>query len=179
MGRGLDVDVHSVVSVFVSRWDRAVAEKVPDTLRNRLGIAVSQQIYRAHRDLLESERWQRLAGLGARPQRLLFASTGVKDTRLPETFYVNSLVAPNTINTLPEKTLKALVAIDQLHETLPRDGGDCDEVLAQFTSSGIHVGQLANELQSDGARAFVESWKSMLSVIGDKSSAQKEARHLC
>jgi transaldolase len=171
MAAGLDLDVRSVASVFVSRWDKAVADRVPDPLSNYLGVAVGQQIYRAYRNMLDSERWQRLASYGARPQRLLFASTGVKDPNLSETFYVAALAAPNTINTLPEKTLVAFQQHGQLNGTLPRSGGNCEEILAQFRRSGIDLEQVAVELQREGARAFHESWQNMLASIYKKGSA--------
>lgn len=171
LAAGLDIDVRSVASVFVSRWDKAVAEKVPESLRNQLGIAVGQQVYGAFRDMLDSGRWQRLASYGARAQRLLFASTGVKDPKLSETLYVTALAAPNTINTMPEKTLIAFQERGQLSGTLPRNGGDFRLVLAQIKESGIDLDQVAAELQTEGARAFDESWKNMLVAIGKKGKA--------
>jgi transaldolase len=169
MSAGLDTDVRSVASVFVSRWDKAVAEKVPESLRNQLGIAVGQQVYGAYRDMLDSERWQRLASYGARAQRLLFASTGVKDPKLSEALYVTALAAPNTINTMPEKTLIAFQEHGQLSGTLPRNGGNFEQVLAQIRESGIDLDQVAAELQGEGARAFYESWKKMLVAIHNKA----------
>src|SRR5881397_198151 len=134
---GLDPAVHSVASVFISRWDAAVAEQVPEELRNRLGIAVAKHAYRAYRELLDSERWQRLANEGARPQRLLWASTGTKDPEASDVLYIEALAAPFTINTMPDKTLLAFADHGQVGEPLPADWGDADEVLAQFAAAGI------------------------------------------
>jgi transaldolase len=162
---GLSPDVRSVASVFLSRWDGATIDKVPDTLRDKLGIAVGQQVYKAYRDTLESDRWQRLANFGARPQRLLFASTGTKDPKAPDVLYINALAAPNTINTIPEKTLLAFGEHGKVTGTLPRDGGDCESVLADFIKAGIDLDQLAQDLQLQGAKSFVESWKKLLDSI--------------
>jgi transaldolase len=165
---GLSPDIRSVASVFLSRWDGATMEKVPDQLRDKLGIAVGQQVYKAYRDILASDRWQRLANFGARPQRLLFASTGTKDPKASDVLYIAALAAPNTINTMPEKTLLAFGDHGTLAGTLPRDGGDCETVLNDFRKAGIDLEQLATDLQSNGAKSFDESWQNLLSAIKSK-----------
>jgi transaldolase len=162
---GLSPDVRSVASVFLSRWDGATMDKVPDSLRTKLGIAIGQQVYKAYRDMLGSDRWQRLASFGARPQRLLFASTGTKDPKASDVLYINALAAPNTINTIPEKTLLAFSDHGSVSGTLPRDGGDCERVLADFESAGIDLVKLAADLQSQGSKAFDESWNKLLDAI--------------
>jgi len=162
---GLSPDVRSVASVFLSRWDGATMDKVPDALLDKLGIAVGQQVYKAYRDTLESDRWQRLANFGARPQRLLFASTGTKDTKASDVLYINALAAPNTINTMPEKTLLAFSEHGKVTGTLPRNGGDCESVLADFRKAGIDFDKLAADLQSQGAKSFDKSWKKLLDAI--------------
>lgn len=171
IGAGLDAKVSSVASLFVSRWDRAVADKVPGTLRNKLGIAISQRTYRAYRELLGSARWQKLAAQGAQPQRLLWASTGVKDPVASPTMYVEALAAPATVNTMPEKTLLAFAASGKLGGCMRADGGNAEEVLQQFAAAGIDVDQLAATLQQDGARSFVKSWGELLRRIAEKSGA--------
>ncbi|MGA8195646.1 MAG: transaldolase [Acetobacteraceae bacterium] len=168
---GLSPDVRSVASVFVSRWDKATLDKVPQDLRDRLGIAVSQQSYKAYRDLLDSERWQRLEGWGARPQRLLFASTSTKDPQASDVLYVGALAAPNTVNTIPEETLLAFGNHGQVDRAMPRDGGDAEQVLVAITRAGVDVGALARELQDEGAKGFVDSWKDLLGAIETKSKA--------
>jgi transaldolase len=167
----LDPDVRSVASVFVSRWDKATLDKVPAELSDRLGIAVSQQCYKAYRDLLESERWQRLEGRGARPQRLLFASTSTKDPKASDVLYVGALAAPNTINTMPEETLLAFGEHGSVDRAIPRDGGDAEQVLVAITRAGVDVGALARQLQDEGAKGFVDSWKELLGAIETKSKA--------
>ncbi|HUA60124.1 MAG TPA: transaldolase, partial [Verrucomicrobiae bacterium] len=162
---GLNPNVASVASVFVSRWDVAVESRAPEPLRNRLGIAVAMRIYQAYRSLLDSPRWQRIDNAGARPQRLLWASTGTKDPRASDILYAKALAAPFTVNTMPENTLNALAAHTELGAILPADGGDCEEVLAQFTKAGIDVDALAARLQDEGARAFVKSWSELMQVI--------------
>jgi transaldolase len=166
---GLSPDVRSVASIFVSRWDVAVAEKVPAELRNTLGVAVSKQAYKAYRDILESDRFQRLENLGARPQRLLFASTGTKDKSAPDTLYINNLAAPNTVNTMPEATLLALADHGATATALPRDGGDAQAMLAKHRAAGIDINVLAAQLQSNGAKSFVKSWQELLAAIESKS----------
>ena len=165
---GLSPDVRSVASVFLSRWDGATMDKVPDPLKDKLGIAIGQRVYKAYRDVLDSDRWQRLANFGARPQRLLFASTGTKDPKASDVLYISGLAAPNTINTMPEKTLLAFGDHGKLAGTLPRDGGDCENVLASFQKAGINIDQLAADLQSQGAKSFDESWKNLLGAIESK-----------
>ena len=166
---GLDPMVPSVASIFVSRWDVAVADQVSPELRNRLGIAVATDAYRAYRELLDSERWQRLANQGARPQRLLFASTGTKDPDASDTLYVDALAAPFTINTMPDKTLLAFADHGEATDPLPADGGDADHVLGEFESAGVDVSELAARLQREGAEAFDKSWKELLQSIEEKS----------
>jgi len=165
---GLSPDVRSVASVFLSRWDGATIDKVPDALHDKLGIAVGQQVYKAYRDMLESDLWQRLANFGARPQRLLFASTGTKDPKASDVLYINALAAPNTINTMPEKTLLAFGEHGHVTGTLPRDGGDSERTLADFRKAGIDLDKLAADLQSQGAKVFDESWSKLLDAIKAK-----------
>lgn len=168
---GLDPDVRSVASVFVSRWDKATAEQVAEGLRNRLGVAVGALCYRAYRDLKDSDRWQRLENLGARPQRLLFASTGTKDPNASDVLYVEGLVAPNTIDTLPEETLTAFVDHGRVRGLLPRDAGDADEVIVAYAREGIDLDSLAAELQVEGAKAFSESWQNLNAAVAAKMGA--------
>ena len=170
---GLEPFVGSVASVFISRWDAAVASKVPAALRNQLGIAIAKRTYKACRSLLGSPRWQRVYNLGARPQRLLWASTGTKDPSASDILYIKALAAPFTVNTMPEDTLKALAEHTELGELLPADGGDCEEVLAQFAKAGIDVDALAAQLQDEGAKAFVKSWNDLMTVITSKEAALK------
>ena len=170
---GLDPNVGSVASVFISRWDAAVASKVPEALRNRLGIAIAKRTYKAYRTLLGSPRWQRVYNLGARPQRLLWASTGTKDPAASDILYIKSLAAPFTVNTMPEGTLKALAEHTDLGSILPADGGDCEEVLAQFAKSGVDIDALAAQLQDEGAKSFVKSWSELMGVIKSKEADLK------
>jgi len=170
---GLSPDVRSVASLFVSRWDKATMDKVPSELRNKLGTAVGQQTYKAYREVLNSDRWQRLEGLGARPQRLLFASTGTKDPKASDVLYIDAFAAPNTIDTMPEETLLAFADHGSVGNVTPRDGGNCEEVLVDFTRAGIDVAKLAADLQSQGAKAFSDSWKDLLESIESKSKALK------
>jgi transaldolase len=172
---GLKPIVGSVASVFVSRWDAAMKGKVPAELTNRLGIAIAERTYKACRELLSSPRWQRVYNSGARPQRLLWASTGTKDPNASDILYVKALAAPFTVNTMPEATLKALAEHTELGTILPADGGDCEEVLAQFAKEGIDVGALAAELQDEGAKSFVKSWNELMAVIASKSAAVQKA----
>ncbi len=173
---GLKPDVRSVASLFVSRWDAAVAGKVPATLENRLGIAIAKRTYKASHDLVNLPRWQRICNAGSRPQRLLWASTGTKDPKASDVLYVKSLAAPFTINTMPEKTLKALADHGELAGTLPSDGGDCEEVLTEFGKAGIDIDALAAKLQDDGAKAFVSSWNELIAVIASRSAALAAGR---
>lgn len=172
---GLLVNIPSVASVFLSRWDGATMDKVPDPLRDKLGIAIGQQVYKAYRDLMESDRWQRLENLGARPQRLLFASTGTKDPKASDVLYINALAGPNTINTMPEKTLLAFSEHGRVTSTLPRDGGSSEQTLSAFRESGIDLDKLAADLQSQGADAFKDSWKKLLAAIEVKGRALQGA----
>jgi transaldolase len=172
---GLEPEVGSVASVFVSRWDAAVKDKLPEALRNRLGIAIAMRTYKAYRQLLDSPRWQRVFNAGARPQRLLWASTGTKDPGASDILYIQALAAPLTVNTMPEGTLKALADHGALGGILPADGGDCEEVLARFAAAGIDVDALANQLQDEGAKSFVTSWRDLMDVIAAKSAILDKA----
>jgi transaldolase len=165
---GLDPNVGSVASVFVSRWDTAITGKVPDSLRNQLGIAIAKRTYQAYRSMLSSQRWQRAYNLGARPQRLLWASTGTKDPKASDILYIKALAAPFTVNTMPEGTLNALADHGEIGATLPADGGDCEEVLRHFAKAGTNIYTLAAQLQDDGAKSFVTSWNDLMSVIAAK-----------
>jgi transaldolase len=171
---GLNPNVGSVASVFVSRWDAAAADKVPVALRNQLGLAIAKRTYKAARELLSSPRWQRIYNAGARPQRLLWASTGTKDPTASDILYVKGLAAPFTINTMPEKTLKALATHNELGSILPADGGDCEEVLAEFAKAGIDVDAMAANLQDEGAKSFVKAWNELMAVIASKSETLKK-----
>jgi len=173
---GLDPQIASVASLFVSRWDVAVNDKVPVELRNKLGIAIAGRTYRAYRELLASPRWRRLADAGARPQRLLWASTGSKDPDASDTLYVEALAAPDTIDTIPEKTLQAFAKHGGLKGAMAVDGGDAEAILAHFAQAGIDIDALAATLQQDGAQAFVKSWKQLLQRIADKSAALADPR---
>jgi transaldolase len=167
---GLPPEVGSVASVFISRWDAAVKSRVPDALRNQLGIAVAKRTYKAYRDLLDSSRWQRAFNAGARPQRLLWASTGTKDPVASDILYIRALAAPFTVNTMPEGTLKALADHGALGAMLSADGGDGEDVLARFASVGVDVDALAGQLQDEGAKSFVDSWRELMDVISAKSA---------
>ena len=170
---GLSPDIRSVASLFVSRWDKATMDKVPANLRDKLGIAIGQQAYKAYRDLLDSDRWQRLENLGARPQRLLFASTGTKDPKASDVLYIGALAAPNTVNTMPEETLRAFAEHGKVGSVMPRDGGECEQMLSSFTKAGVDLTKLAADLQSEGAKSFDESWQDLLTSIDTKSKALK------
>lgn len=172
---GLDPKVRSVASLFISRWDKAIMGKAPKELQDRLGIAIARRTYKAYRDLLGSERWQKLASAGAQPQRLLWASTSTKDPAASDILYVEALAAPDTINTIPEKTLLAFADHGTPAEPLPVDGGDAEEVVAKFVASGIDDNQLAAQLQREGAESFVEAWKDLIDQIESKSAALKAA----
>jgi transaldolase len=172
---GLNPDVASVASVFISRWDTAVAAKVPAAMQNQLGIAVGKQCFKAYRAFLASERWQRAMNFGARPQRLLFASTGTKDPKASDIHYIKALAAPFTVNTMPENALKAFADHGEMSGVLREDGGDAETVLAQFTKAGIDIPALAAQLQDEGAKAFVKSWEELMGVIETKSDALKKA----
>ncbi len=168
---GLDPRISSVASLFVSRWDRAVADKVPAELSNRLGIAIAMRTYRAHCELLETKRWRDLAAAGARKQRMLWASTGVKDPKAPADLYVSSFAAPETIDTMPEKTLLAFADKGSVKAVMPKDGGDAEETLKRFGAAGIDIDALAAKLQVEGAQSFVKSWGELMRRITDKSAA--------
>jgi transaldolase len=172
---GLNPAVASVASLFVSRWDVAVAGKVPAELTNRLGIAIAQRAYKAYRELLASPRFQRTANGGARAQRLLWASTGTKDPAASDVLYIKALAAPFTVNTMPEATLKAFGDHGSLAGSLPADGGDSDSVLARIAAAGVDVGALARQLQDEGAKSFVKSWQELMGVIASKSAAFEKA----
>lgn len=173
---GRNPNVASVASVFVSRWDAAVADKVPDSLHNQLGVAMGKRIYHAYRSLLSSERWQRIYNFGARPQRLLWASTGTKDPHASDTLYIKALTAPFTVNTMPEETLKALADHGEPGTSLAADGSDGERILLQFAKSvSIDVDALATRLQDEGARSFVKSWNELMSVIASKCVELKKA----
>lgn len=167
---GLDPCVGSVASVFVSRWDVAVKDKIPSALRNRLGIAVATRAYKAYRAGLAAPRWQRLAAAGARPQRLLWASTGTKDPEASDTLYIEALAAPDTISTFPDATLRAFADHGVLRGALPADGGDAEEVLGEFERAGIDVAALAARLQREGTESFDKSWRDLMDRIASKST---------
>jgi transaldolase len=170
VAKGLDPKVESVASLFVSRWDVAVKDQLPPAQRNRLGIAIARRTYKAYRDLLASPRWQKLAAAGAHPQRLLWASTGVKDPAAPDTLYLESLAAPDTVNTIPDKTLKAFADHGEVGAVLPLDGGDAEAVLAELRRQGIDDDALAARLQREGAAAFAKSWGTLLEGIRAKTA---------
>ncbi|MCG6874101.1 MAG: transaldolase [Betaproteobacteria bacterium] len=172
---GLNPHVGSVASLFVSRWDVAVQGKVPDALRDRLGIAVGRRTYKAYVDNLRAPRWQRAFNSGARPQRLLMASTGTKDPKASDVLYVQALAAPLTVNTMPEATLNAFADHGEPGAAIPLDGGDCEAVLASFGTAGVDVDALAARLQDEGAAAFVKSWNELMEVIAAKCSALETA----
>jgi transaldolase len=166
---GLDPVVPSVASIFMSRWDVAVGKEVPDNLVNRLGIAIGGRAYRAYNEMLASDRMRRLMNEGARPQRLLWASTGTKDPDASDTLYIEAFASPFTVNTMPEPTLKAFADHGEVTELFPNDGGNCEQVLAEFVEAGIDVAALATRLQKEGKESFNKSWEEMLETIGSKS----------
>ena len=172
---GLNPAVGSVASVFISRWDGAVMGKVPESLRNRLGIAIAMRTYKEYRSLLASSRWQRVFNAGARPQRLLWASTGTKDPQASDILYIKALAAPFTVNTMPEGTLKALGDHGEVGPLLPLDGGDCEVILTEFAKAGIDLGALGAQLQDEGAKSFVKSWEELMECIASKSEALNKA----
>jgi transaldolase len=174
---GLDPVVESVASLFVSRWDKATADKLPAELRNRLGIAVAQRTYRDYRGMLDSPRWRRLAEAGAHPQRLLWASTGTKDPDASDILYVQALAAPDTIDTLPEKTLRAFADHGHIDQHMAADGGDAEATLQRIAAAGIDIGAVATQLQHDGAQAFTKSWRQLLQRIADKTGAIATTPH--
>jgi transaldolase len=168
---GLSPVVHSVASLFISRWDRAVAGKEPSGMQDRLGTAVAMQCYKSYRELLKSPQWLRLAERGAAAQRLLWASTGTKDPKASDTFYVSGLAAPDTVNTMPEATLLAFADHGSVPHALPPGGGDCEIVLERFARGGVETAKLAGQLQREGAEGFVKSWKDLLLCIESKAQA--------
>jgi transaldolase len=172
----LDPRIDSVASLFVSRWDVAVNDRVSASQRNRLGLAVAKRTYRAYRDLLDSPRVQSLVRHGVRPQKLLWASTGTKDPGAPDTLYVDALAAPLTINTIPDKTLRAFAEHGKAPTLLARDGGDADRVLAEFTYAHIDLDALALKLQRDGVDAFAKSWRTLLHGIESKRMHLRHAK---
>ena len=174
IAQGLAPSVASVASLFISRWDVAVTGKVPDALINRLGIAIAQRTYKAYCDLLASPRYRRVMNAGARPQRLLLASTGTKDPNASDILYVKALAAPYTVNTMPEGTLKAFAEHGEMGTPMPADGGDCEAVLAQFAKAGVDVDALAATLQDEGADAFSKSWNDLMAVIASKAAAVRK-----
>ena len=176
LAAGLDPKVGSVASLFISRWDVASNKQLPDELHNTLGIAVGQQTYRAYRELLASKRWQKLAAAGALPQRLLWASTGTKDPAASDTLYISAFAAPDTINTMPEKTLHAFADHGQLHGVMATDGGDADATLAKIRKAGVDIDALALKLQQDGAEAFVKSWNHLLDGLESKTAKLEGAQ---
>ena len=165
---GLGPEVGSVASLFISRWDKAVMEKVPEELQNCLGIAIAKRTYKAYQDLLASSRWQKLARAGAQPQRLLWASTGTKDPKASDVLYIEALAAPSTINTMPEETLLAFADHGKVNDVLPVDGGDAEEILARFAKVGVDNAALAAQLQREGAAAFSKSWNDLIDCINSK-----------
>jgi len=170
---GLNPNVASVASLFISRWDAAVMGKAPESLRDQLGIAIGKRCYKAYCELQASTRWQRVFNAGGRAQRLLWASTGTKDPKASDLLYIKALAAPFTVNTMPEATLKALADHGELGAVLPADGGDCEQVLALYAKAGIDVDALAGRLQEEGASSFVKSWNDLMTVITSKSAALK------
>jgi transaldolase len=172
---GLNPDVCSLASVFISRWDKVTMEKVPGDLRDKIGIAVAQRTYKAYRQVLDSERWLRLANAGARPQRLLWASTGTKDPAASDVLYIKALAAPFTVNTIPDKTLLAFADHGSVGELMAADGGDAEEVIAKFAKAGIDYDKLATDLQREAAESFVKDWNELLAAIASKSAAFKAA----
>ena len=165
-----------MASLFISRWDKAVAKRVPTEMHNILGIAVARQTYKAYRELINSPRYGRLANAGARPQRLLWASTGTKDPDASDVLYVKALQAPFTVNTMPEETLLDFADHGEIGELLPADGGDAEATLARFAQAGVDVDALAAQLQKEGADAFVKSWNELLACIAAKSDQLVGAR---
>jgi transaldolase len=172
---GLKPDVQSVASIFISRWDVAVTGKVPEALNDRLGIAIAKRTYKAYLGLLSSPRWMRAYNVGARPQRLLWASTGTKDPKASDVLYIKSLAAPFTVNTMPEETLKALADHGEVGATIAADGGNAEEELARFAEAKIDIRALSRQLQDEGAKSFVKSWNDLMGVISSKSAALERA----
>ncbi|HJP92876.1 MAG TPA: transaldolase [Pyrinomonadaceae bacterium] len=172
---GLDPKVRSLASVFISRWDKAVMAKAPKELQNRLGIAIAKRTYKAYRELLASARWQKLASAGAQSQRLLLASTGTKDPSASDVLYIEALAAPDTINTIPDKTLLAFADHGRPGNAMPFDGGDAEDVIAKFNAAGIDDEQLAADLLREGTESFVKSWHDLIDCVASKSVTLKAA----
>lgn len=172
---GLPPNVESVASLFISRWDVAVASKVPAALVNKLGIAMGQRCYKAYCDLVATPRYRRVMNEGGRAQRLLFASTGTKDPKASDVLYVEALAAPFTVNTMPENTLLDVFDHANIGASTPPDGGDCEAVLAQFKGAGVDIDALAAQLQDEGANSFVKSWNELMSVLASKSDLLRAA----
>lgn len=172
---GLCPDVRSVASLFISRWDKASADRLPEGLRNRLGIAIGQQVYGAYRDVLDSPAWQRLENYGARAQRLLFASTGTKDPNASDTLYVDALIAPNTVDTVPEQTLRAFAEHGHAGSALSRDTTQAEALLRAVSAEGVDLTALASQLQEEGARAFADSWRDLMGAVERKAKSLAEA----
>ena len=173
LAEGLSLNIRSVASIFISRWDNSVKDRVPARLRNRLGVAIGQQTYQAYREVMDSDRWQRLENEGARCQRLLFASTSTKDPEASDVLYISSLAAPNTVNTMPEKTLLAFGDHGQVNTVIGREGGDAEQVLHDFDEAGIDLVKLSAELQEKGAKSFSESWEDLRKSVEEKIKALK------
>jgi transaldolase len=172
---GLNPDVGSVASLFISRWDVAVMDKAPENLRDQLGIAIAGHIYETYRSLVNSPHWQRIMNAGARRQRLLWASTGTKDPKASDILYIRALAAPFTVNTMPEATLQAFADHGEIGRILPAHARYCDEVLAKFAKAGIDLAVLATQLQDEGTRSFVKSWNELMECIASKSETLKKA----
>jgi transaldolase/glucose-6-phosphate isomerase len=175
IAEGKDPKVPSVASLFISRWDKASVDKLPDELKNKLGIAISLQTYRAWNEMYDSDRWKKLADKGARPQRLLWASTGTKDPSLPDDYYLNALVAPDTINTMPEETLLSVMNMDRVGDAIPTDGGDADDTIEAINKAGVDTDALAHQLQEEGKQKFEDSYNKLLAQIGKKLEELAEA----
>ncbi len=171
----LDPKVSSVASIFVSRWDVAVKDQVPQEFHNRLGIAIAQRAYKAYREILAAPRSRALIAAGALSQRLLWASTGTKDPKASDILYIKALAAPFTVNTMPEETLEALADHGELGKIMAADGGDSEKILEQLAKAGVNVDSVAAQLQDEGAKSFVKSWNELLAVIATKSTALKQA----
>jgi len=172
---GLNPCVPSVASLFVSRWDVSVNKKVPEALHNRIGIAIAKRTYKAHRELLSSDRWLRLDNFGARAQRLLWASTGTKDPKASDVLYIGSLAAPHTVNTMPETALTAFADHGKVGQMLSKSGGNSEKELAEFVRAGIDLDETAEQLQREGAEAFVQSWDDLMSRIEEKTAGLRKA----
>jgi transaldolase len=172
---GLDPHVGCIASVFISRWDKAVIGQVAPALHNQLGIAVAKRTYAAYRDLLDSPRWKTLSAAGAQPQRLLWASTSTKDPSAPDVLYIEALAAPDTINTIPDDTLRAFADHGQVTQAMPADGGDAEDVLGRFAQAGVDVAALAGRLQREGAQSFDDSWNKLMRRLAAKSGPVAQA----